>query len=501
MIRIMIVEDEYLQRQLLKKIVNWTDLGAKIVGETDNGDQAIELAEQMQPDIVFMDIEIKGTNGIIASLKIKEKMPYCNIIIITAYGKFDYAKGAISAGVSGYLLKPIDPDKLIEEYKKAMHKCIEIMEQKKQQKQVYLTSVINGWCRISPKDLEKHDIYIMKYVSLIYMKIEKNQNKEGLKDKLYDQMKTFYPHGELIQLESVFIFCISQDCETIEEFLYGYSSFANLLIELLGEAGVREYAIGRSSAHLDATSLPICYREASDAFIFARDNNRKSVINFESTNYVDIIDSVFESMNRLQHLLGKKQFYDAEKTLLESLTNIKSEKIQWQTRFYFYDRLLGTIYEEFGNTSNDQKIRNFRVNLQNACQMNDFPRIDDITHTFAGEMIERLKSNKDTGNKRVNLAKKYIEQHYMDLNLSLSQISDSIRINPCYLSSIFKNNTGYSFSEYLTNYRLEKAKILMKEQPELPLYGIAYKVGYSDYYYFSKKFKQRFGITPSQFYV
>ena len=92
---------------------------------------------------------------------------------------------------------------------------------------------------------------------------------------------------------------------------------------------------------------------------------------------------------------------------------------------------------------------------------------------------------------------KYISEHYQE-NFSISELADSLHIGKTYLSKVFKAQVGVGIISYLTSYRLEAAKNLLKET-DLPVYEIAEQVGFQDGRYFSKIFKKATGLQPREY--
>lgn len=119
MLSVMIVDDEYLQRELVKASICWEELGMEVAGEACDGESAIKLFEESSPDIVIMDINIPFMNGIEVSEIIKNKAPEVQILILTAYGEFDYAKDALNLGAAAFILKPLDPRELLDKLVRA----------------------------------------------------------------------------------------------------------------------------------------------------------------------------------------------------------------------------------------------------------------------------------------------------------------------------------------------------------------------------------------------
>lgn len=116
--KILLAEDEELERAFLRHLVENTGLPVTVVGEAANGREAVKLAEITQPEIILMDIKMPGMDGLTATRLIKEKNPTVEVIIITAYGEFSYSQQAIKNKVADYLLKPVQPEELFTCLKK-----------------------------------------------------------------------------------------------------------------------------------------------------------------------------------------------------------------------------------------------------------------------------------------------------------------------------------------------------------------------------------------------
>ena len=96
------------------------------------------------------------------------------------------------------------------------------------------------------------------------------------------------------------------------------------------------------------------------------------------------------------------------------------------------------------------------------------------------------------------LAVAYINEHYADCDLKLPDVLEHLGVSRSYFSTVFKEKTGQSFVEYLTNLRMEKAKEYLRETG-LCTYEIAERIGFADPHYFSLTFRRRTGMTPKQY--
>lgn len=129
MYRVMIVDDEMAIRSLLRKTINWEEMKLSVEGEAASGIEAINIIDEIRPDIIFVDIRMPFMNGIeFARLAIK-RYPKLKIIILTAYEDFNYAKDCIGIGVSNYLLKPI----VRTEINETLHKIIGQLDDERNQ--------------------------------------------------------------------------------------------------------------------------------------------------------------------------------------------------------------------------------------------------------------------------------------------------------------------------------------------------------------------------------
>lgn len=120
MYRILICEDEALERQVLRHLLENSNLPVTVAGEAASGKEAVTLVETLQPEIVLMDIKMPGLDGLQATRLIKEKHPQVEIIIVTAYGDFSYSRQAIKYHVADYLLKPVQPGELYDTIKEVL---------------------------------------------------------------------------------------------------------------------------------------------------------------------------------------------------------------------------------------------------------------------------------------------------------------------------------------------------------------------------------------------
>jgi DNA-binding NarL/FixJ family response regulator len=111
-VRILLVEDHIVMREGLRGLIS-RQADMEVVGEADNGEQAIELARQARPDVIIMDVRMRGIDGIEATRRIKAEMPGVRVVVLSAYDNREYIIGMAKAGISGYLLKDCAFEELV----------------------------------------------------------------------------------------------------------------------------------------------------------------------------------------------------------------------------------------------------------------------------------------------------------------------------------------------------------------------------------------------------
>ena len=111
MIKVLVIDDEPMQRQGIVRLTPWADFGAEVVGAAGSGMEGILLAREHRPDVLIVDIKMPGLSGLDVIAQLREEL-HAEYIILSGYGEFELAQRAISLGVCAYLLQPLDDDEL-----------------------------------------------------------------------------------------------------------------------------------------------------------------------------------------------------------------------------------------------------------------------------------------------------------------------------------------------------------------------------------------------------
>lgn len=148
MLKVVVVEDEELSRKGIILATDWASVGCVVVGDASDGEQGLEVIRRLKPDLIVTDIKMPKRNGLDMLRQLREEGSDAKVIILTAYGEFEYARAALQLGAADYLLKPFRDGELeqaVERLKKrqergnaqyAAEACVHSVEEKRQSKYI-----------------------------------------------------------------------------------------------------------------------------------------------------------------------------------------------------------------------------------------------------------------------------------------------------------------------------------------------------------------------------
>ena len=205
MYRILIADDEGIMVESLREIILRQYKDVVEIATAKTGRTAIEQAENFHPDIVFMDIQMPGINGIAAIREIRSFNSSCLFYVISAYEKFDYAQDAISLGVEQYIMKPVSRDIILKTVSDAMKKVDRIREKRSDQLKIQekletiLPVVENGFVTgmLLSDDLQDEEYYRQlleirerdAYVEVIWFGPKQEQEQDQMLSPVESRVK------------------------------------------------------------------------------------------------------------------------------------------------------------------------------------------------------------------------------------------------------------------------------------------------------------------------
>lgn len=529
MVKVFLVEDEFVVREGIKKNIDWESHGYEFSGEASDGELAFPLIKKTQPDIVITDIRMPFMDGLELSKLIKNEMPWIEIIILTGFEEFEYAKEGIKLGVARYLTKPISGDELISELNALSEKIEqnkkereirekyinEMKEDTINERKVFFEKLVTG--AESAADLiEMGEKLSLKLSSLWYsvilskLQASTHSHEEFSKrlveidsriDKLCDDERIISFDRDLEGKAFLIKADSEEDLHSIED------SFIEKMKNIFNEYEGVAYFGGIGIAADRMRDIGKSFETANQAFtrrfftnenLFVRSADISTIENVEEETF-DVTNFDIKQLNRgkvkefLKFGDGAETTYFIDEFLRGNTSAFKSQ--------LFRQYIIMDVYfcvAEF--------IDSLQINQENS-ELKDFKpdliRSESEARDFMISVINVGIENRDkniTGhnNDIVDDVKKYIDENYADEELSLNSIASFVNFSPNHLSMVFSQQTGSTFIKYLTDFRMNKAKELLKCTNKRSS-EISILVGYKDPHYFSYLFKKTQGMTPTQF--
>lgn len=530
MLKVFLVEDEFVVREGIKRNIDWQANGYEFCGEAGDGELAYPMIQKLKPDIVITDIRMPFMDGLELSRLIKKEFPWMEIIILTGFEEFEYAKEAISLGVAKYLLKPISGAELLKEIADIAEKIAEKKKEQeirekyaaemeenllKEQKELFQYLVTASKSMTELLELAerlKLDLSALWY-NIVLVKVQSTNHapEEYSKRMITIDQKLKYltdgPHvisfDRNLEGKALLFKADSEDeLEALQKkFLSGLEG------ELAGNDRYRYFGgIGKPVNRL--RELPLSFESASHAFaqrylikenciLDSRKLDQGNVVEKEEFDIHDIDPKELQNERVREFLkLGNKEevIYFVDEFFKRQGANAFNSTIFRQYIVMDVYFCVASFLEEL--QVGREEISSFDVNselLQSKEQA-----VEYVTRIIEKAVELREKNSSNRYGTVVDQVKKYIEEHYEEEELSLNLLASYVNFSPNHLSMIFSQQTGQTFIKYLTDYRMNKAKELLRGT-SMRSSEISLEVGYKDPHYFSYLFKKTQGMTPTQY--
>ncbi|MBK5200497.1 MAG: response regulator [Spirochaetaceae bacterium] len=521
MYSIVFVDDENQVRKTIISRIPWNDLGFEIIGEAENGLEAIDIINEKSPDLVITDIKMPYLDGLDLIKAIKEINPAISVIILSGHDEFSYARKAITLGVDEYVLKPINRDEFIElliklkknlDYKfKSINDKIElnklynsVIPQLKQQliNEIYLGKYEENKDKISKYDLYQNKDY---YICVV---IDTDVEKDNLILLKFNQVLDHFFESSPIILRSILnnqiVLTFSYKCmgdRTLEKRLFekrtfkriddikSYLTFYTKVSFYIGVSQIIESFYDLDKAYIQC-NVALNYKPyyEDETIFYIKDLECEYLIKLSEDSADSLIDNLLTSIKlsnsgdvemELDALFSAETGLDpneVQELLYRIISSLSNLTISYQLEYKKYS----SIFSQINKLTTLSKIVPF---LKNIC----------------------ISINKDICKKRessnvkfVEKAKMLIEQNYFDKNFNLDSICEVLGVSNSYFSSTFKKETKIAFTNALTLSRIEHSKHLL-ESGDYKTYQVSDKVGFSDSNYFSFCFKKLENVSPTAY--
>ncbi|MBQ4416071.1 MAG: response regulator [Butyrivibrio sp.] len=504
---LLIVDDESHTRNGLMTSVDWKALGIDTVIQAPDGRAGLRAAVFQKPDIVLSDVRMPVMNGIDMMNRIRETLPDTVFVFMSGFSDKEYLKAAIRIGAVSYVEKPIDFREITEAVREAAARCLQIKKQNEAQlvNETVLSRRLARNLTIPHAKIDHTEDLcrsLRTYCSAITFLLQTDPRTERGADFLTETETVFQPVFNR--------FHIRQICAEKHPFLYVFHLFH------------RDMITERMIRNLSESMVPCLPQDSPCRMAFGQ----------AVPSYKRLYESYSDAAALLQYTFffpSKRVLYVEKKGIVSVPGGIvKNGRMRPVTEYEDRFRLavsngdeeqaaevLASLYD-FCNQRHSVLVnevqalynRFFSV-LAEAGRQRQMVLQDTSDECFLFDELHqslcaqtdgffRIRVSAAQENAIVSMIQQYIRSHYSDPLLSTKEISDHICRSVSYTCTIFKNEKGQTLNQFLTEYRIDRAKELLRD-PRNNISEVAASVGYNDSNYFSKVFRKSTGCSPSEY--
>lgn len=482
--RLLIVDDEEIEREGMAQFIPWDTYGMKVVGTARNGAEGLEKIAKYKPDLAIVDIKMPVMNGIEMIRKAKEQYPDMTFVVLSGYGDYEFTSQAMELGVRHYILKPCDEAKMIPVLNKAISELEETRAQNARSEKVEAEARL-----LKPYAREQlfRDLLQGRALPL------GSSSTRQLLDELGGE-------GRSVLLLDFRLKC---GFDSLERYVVG-----NMLGDLLPDGTLlMTTGIDRDVLVLaDAAAEPSL---ESAVQVLKKEFKRFETVNMLSaasrTGTLEELATLFQQVQELLQLNPDEN----ETALLRSSQNAALPEtvneifaIRALQQAGSYEELLRELALAFAR----MEAKNYRPRQRaQLCELawkllfEGKTPPEDALSAWADALTAAWNlPQPDTRSREIFLA---IYENLSDPDFSLQTIAQQrLFMSEDHLRRIFSQMTGERFSAYLERARITQAQRLLEFQPEMKISRLAELVGYPlDGQYFSKVFRKICGVTPTEY--
>lgn len=542
-IRCIVVDDEALIRERFRYAFPLEEHGFEIVGEAEDGEEALELCRQLSPDIVITDVVMPRMNGLELTEELKRLMPRVKVIILSSFQEFEFARKAVMLGALGYLLKVTSGyQELLEiliqarsEIEADREKMLLSIEERKHlqdsqpllRKQLILDirsgavqslSKLNSTCDFVNWH-RPEATFVMGMVSIDrYSALSRTFHPKDLSLFKYVMMRLIeeLADGKLCcnvfdwEQQSIGLWIqLSKSCADPEENKLFYENILHharkylpftVSVRISTEHRMEAYpeawpaSFGSAFGELEELKAELFYHGHGGLHVYGAGLSAgQEPLQREQAAARRTYNPVLPELPDPAELLAGW----SDPSQLQRL--VYDEYIRPVTRMHLRPAELLRWMEELAvrwTTADADSRSRFHSELGGIETI--FDAEEFLLRLFLWKQsTSQLSFDQPVQRSEIQKALDYVARHFRE-PVSVADISEYTAISPNYFSHLFKAQTGINFSDYVTRYRIEKSKQLLRETDK-QIGEIAEQVGIPDYKYFARIFRRLVGKTPSQY--
>jgi two-component system response regulator YesN len=517
--KVFFVEDEIVTREGIRDNVDWKGNGFEFCGDAPDGEIALPLVKTTSPDVLITDIKMPFMDGLELCKFVRECLPDIKIVILSGHDEFEYAQQAIQLGVREYLLKPVTPHDLhqvlqrmaalLEQESRDREKLQKLHEQARENRialkeQLLLKMAIGA---VTPTEaIEQGKVLGLDFIARCYLVVivraELADDPEKSECAEYKQVLQI---ASQVVDQNPDIFLLRKGWKELVLIMKGNTpEFLEEERDLILDRIKQEAERNRYQLFFGVGQTKKRIADIYQSFVEAWVGIQNTLCEGEpgANPKVDKADLLKVDRTEIENFLKsavKKDFAPFFDNLIQPLgeTAIESYLIK---NYIFTDIVLAAakFASELGGDV-EQIVPALNSIEKVLANIKTIEQLREQTRLVLFNILEFRDSQNITQRWRlIQQAKAYIDQHYMDADLSLDEVADQVNLSSSHFSVVFSQETCQTYTEYLTKLRIKKAKELLR-MTNLRSTDICFQVGYNDPHYFSHVFGKQTGFSPREF--
>jgi len=529
--RLLIVDDEINTVRGLTEFIPWQEYGIHEIRTALNGETALEIAKEFEPQIVLTDVSMPKMNGIELTQKLSGILPNTKVIFVSGYWEKEYLKNAFKNGVLDYILKPVD----IDELGAAVSKAVDAIR-KEQQQTEYISKLHFGIASIMPSardrlflaltqgwltdsnyfkeslEITQTEFFLEGFYCTACLRIGNRTDGQMKPSREADEADILQICNQYIQKsaytgwcfhsrDNVYTCVLSLDKVPVDGLQCETKRFCSVLADQLrSRYHLCTIGIGRWVEHIMDIWRSYCTAEECLQRGFVIGINRViDETDVYGALYTEENGTIEELFNTLRNISTAKS--EDIPPLVDTAFQVMRHCGKHQASFYqvmatniLYAMLDSMRRNEPSQIGYEERIDKCVLAL---AATDDIQSLQQIIHEEYEFRQQEAASSGKAEHPIITMAKAVMHTAF-DEDISVKAIADQVFISASYLAALFKKETGLTVNEYLTSIRLQKATEMLIETDKRVI-DISLDVGYRDSRYFSRLFKDMFGILPTEY--
>ncbi|MCZ8519256.1 MULTISPECIES: response regulator [Paenibacillus] len=516
-VKAMLVDDEIHIVRNLEKVIPWESLGIEIIATAGNGAKALELAEELRPDLILSDIRMPVMDGIELLRRLRESGYTGEILMLTGFQEFDYARSAVKYGAREYILKPIDYEEL--------ENILQGLAAEIQEAKLSKLKEMAKWRELSEMAYEKILLdLLMDYTSFPLHRLQEEEDRAWLDQKYWMLLIDLDDYSQIIRQDererklvhfavrnvlqealrtdlaeyAVLLTREGEWCILIP--LPGTEAVPSILLEAWSkevQEAVRRYV--KLSVSVGVYPLPVSAEGLADAYKKLQRSlqlalEKRAILLYEEVPEADPQGHSFWSLaDRLVTGLTQGEQPKVDAALEELSRLLKEHGMRAEQMLHFLNLHLLREMRAIGLLDSLQEQR-VMGELERSMSVKE---LMDCVLILVRECMQTGQARRKSPEVLMATAREYIQKG-LSRDLGLEELAQHLGISNSYFSLLFKQQHGETFLEYVTRERMELAKSLLLTSDK-SVTQIGKLAGYAERRYFTKVFHKYEGMTPSEF--